>query len=57
MAAPHVSGLASLLVEDFGRNPGRIKTYIQQTADDLGKPGVDAFYGKGRINVGEAVGP
>jgi len=57
MASPHVSGLASLLVEDFGRNPGRIKTYIQQTADDLGKSGVDAFYGKGRINVGQAVAP
>ncbi len=54
MAAPHVSGLAALLVEDVGRNPGRITTMIQQTADDLGQPGVDPFYGKGRINVGNA---
>jgi subtilisin family serine protease len=55
MAAPHVSGLASLLVEDVGRRPGRIKTLIQQTADDLGQRGTDPFYGKGRINVGAAV--
>lgn len=55
MAAPHVSGLAALVVEDVGRNPGRVKTIIQKGADDLGKRGVDPFYGKGRINVGETV--
>ena len=55
MAAPHVSGLAALLVEQVGRNPGRIKTLIQQSADDLGQPGTDPAYGKGRINVGNAV--
>jgi subtilisin family serine protease len=52
MSAPHVSGLAALIVEDVGRSPGQVKTLIQKTADDLGKPGVDPFYGKGRINVG-----
>jgi subtilisin family serine protease len=57
MSAPHVSGLAALLVEDYGRNPGRISSYIQKTADDLGKKGVDVYYGKGRINVEEAVVP
>jgi subtilisin family serine protease len=56
MAAPHVTGLAALLVEDLGRNPGHIRARIQQTADDLGQPGTDPYYGKGRINVGEAVG-
>jgi lantibiotic leader peptide-processing serine protease len=55
-AAPHVSGLAALLVENLGRNPGQIRTRIQQTADDLGKPGADAHYGKGRINVPRALG-
>jgi subtilisin family serine protease len=55
MAAPHVSGLAALMVEDLGRRPGRVKTKIQQGADDLGKPGVDPFYGKGRINVWETI--
>jgi subtilisin family serine protease len=51
MAAPHVSCLASLVVEDVGRNPGRVKTIIQRGADDLGPRGVDPYYGKGRINV------
>ena len=51
MAAPHVSGLAALVVEDVGRKPGRVVTRIQNGADDLGKPGADPFYGKGRINV------
>lgn len=56
MSAPHVSGLAALMVEDFGRKPGRIKNKIQQSADDLGQPGTDPWYGKGRINVATAVG-
>ena len=56
MAAPHVSGLAALLVEDYGRNPARIETRMQQTADDLGQPGTDPAYGKGRINVARALG-
>jgi len=56
MAAPHVSGVAALLVAEYGRNPGRIKTAIQNAADDLGQPGTDKFYGKGRLNVATAVG-
>ena len=56
MSAPHVSGLAALMVEDFGRKPGRIKAAIQKSADDLGQRGTDPFYGKGRINVATAVG-
>lgn len=55
MASPHVAGLAALLVEDYGRNPGRIKTAIQQGADDLGQSGTDKFYGKGRINVANSL--
>lgn len=56
MAAPHVSGLAALLVERYGRNPGQIRAAIQQSADDLGQSGTDPFYGKGRINVARAMG-
>jgi subtilisin family serine protease len=55
MASPHVAGLAALLVEEYGRNPGRIKAAIQQGADDLGQRGTDPYYGKGRINIGETV--
>lgn len=57
MAAPHVSGLASLVVEDVGKNPGRVRTIIQNGADDLGQPGTDPFYGKGRINVASTISP
>ena len=55
MAAPHVSGVAALIAEDVGGNPGQIKTKLQQTADDLGQPGTDPAYGKGRINAFNAV--
>ncbi len=55
MASAHVAGLAALLVEDVGRNPGQVKTLIQQTADDLGPPGTDPYYGKGRVNVIDAL--
>lgn len=56
MAAPHVAGTAALLVSILGRNPGAIKTQLQSTADDVGKPGTDPFYGKGRVNTARAVG-
>jgi subtilisin family serine protease len=55
-ASPHVSGLAALLVEDLGRNPAAIGNAIRQGADDLGPPGTDPFYGKGRINVPASLG-
>ncbi len=56
MAAPHVTGTAALISEDVGANPSAIRARLQQSADDLGKPGADPYYGKGRINVGRAVG-
>lgn len=56
MASPHVAGTAALLVEDYGRRPGRITSALQQSADDLGQRGTDPFYGKGRLNVARAVG-
>jgi subtilisin family serine protease len=55
-AAPHVSGLAALLVEQYGRNPDAIKSAIQSGADDLGPRGTDPGYGKGRINVAGSLG-
>jgi subtilisin family serine protease len=51
MASPHVAGLAALVVEDVGRNPAEVRARIQRYADDLGQPGTDPYYGKGRINV------
>jgi subtilisin family serine protease len=56
-AAPHVTGLGALLVAKLGHgNPGLIRARILQTADDLGEPGTDPYYGKGRINVSRALG-
>lgn len=55
-AAPHVSGLAALLVAELGKdNPAQVKARIQQSADDLGQPGTDPYFGKGRINVARAL--
>ena len=51
------SGLAALLVSKLGKGqPDRIQAAIEQSADDLGDPGVDPYYGRGRINVARALG-
>src|SRR6266705_2617559 len=56
-AAPTVAGLAALLVAQLGHgNPALIRARILQSADDLGEPGVDPYYGKGRINIARALG-
>jgi subtilisin family serine protease len=56
-ASPHVAGLAALLVAEMGHNrPSAIKAAIEKSADDLGQPGTDPFYGRGRINVARAFG-
>jgi subtilisin family serine protease len=56
-ATPHVVGLAALLVAQLGHgNPALIRARILESADDLGDPGTDPFYGKGRVNVARALG-
>jgi len=56
-AAPHVTGVAALIIEAHGgsMHPAQIKAILQQSADDLGKPGNDEYYGMGRINAFKAV--
>lgn len=56
MASPHTAGLAALLVEKYGRNPGAIRSAMARSSDDLGEPGNDPVYGQGRINVARALG-
>jgi len=56
-AAPHVAGLAALLISERGHGqPQQIKQLIEQSADDLGQRGTDPFFGRGRINVARALG-
>lgn len=55
-AAPHVSGVAALVKQRFpGISVGDLKTWLAATADDEGKNGNDAFYGKGFVNAYRAV--
>ena len=56
MATPHVAGTAALIAGLVGRSPSQIEARLEGTADDLGQPGTDPAYGRGRINVARAVG-
>jgi lantibiotic leader peptide-processing serine protease len=57
-AAPHVAGVAALVIGAHGgrMNPDAVEAILRASADDLGKPGVDDFYGSGRVNAARAVG-
>jgi subtilisin family serine protease len=57
MAAPHVSGVAAIIIGANGgdMHPARVRAALGQSADDLGKPGVDDYYGRGRVNAGNYV--
>ena len=56
MAAPHVAGVAALAWSRFP-NASRdwVRHWLWNTADDLGAPGFDVYYGYGRINARRAV--
>jgi len=54
-AAPHVAGLAALIVEDVGRNPAQVRARIRNSADAIGG-GNTAYFGRGRVNVAKGVG-
>jgi len=56
MATPHVSGVAALV---WSLHPNKtrdwVRLWLRYTADDLGDPGFDIYYGYGRINARKAV--
>jgi thermitase len=56
MATPHVSGVAALV---WSLHPNKtrdwVRLWLRYTADDLGDPGFDVYYGYGRINARKAV--
>lgn len=52
MAAPHVSGVAALIIAKYGKMPvSQLKERIIQSSVDILKPGADAESGKGRIDA------
>jgi len=53
MACPHVAGTAALVLAGPG---GNVRTILQDTADDLGDPGWDKWYGFGLVDAHEAAG-
>lgn len=57
-AAPHVSGLAALLIAEHGysKQPSAVRHAIERSALDLGATGTDPYYGRGRIDVARALG-
>jgi serine protease len=55
MAAPHVSGLAALLVSHGVTGPDEVRKAIETTARDLGPKGKDAEYGWGMIDAHAAL--
>jgi subtilisin family serine protease len=56
MASPTVAGVAALVVgQNPGMSPTDVRTRLEKSADDLGKPGNDDFYGAGRVNARRAV--
>jgi thermitase len=56
MACPHAAGVAALIWSRFP-NATRdwVRARLRYTAEDLGTPGFDIYYGYGRINAKNAV--
>jgi len=58
MATPHVIAAAALVIATgvIGSNPspGRLESRLMSTARDLGKPGIDSFYGAGLLDAAAA---
>jgi subtilisin family serine protease len=57
MAAPHAAGVAAIIIgkNGGGMAPAAVERALRRSADDLGKPGNDDYYGGGRVNAYNAV--
>ncbi|MBA2466171.1 MAG: S8 family serine peptidase, partial [Sphingomonas sp.] len=57
-SAPVISGAAALLAQAFPNLTGtEIAEILFESADDLGAPGTDAIFGRGRLNIAAAFQP
>lgn len=58
MAAPHVAGVAALLLQQNPNlTPAEVKNILTGSAKDLGTPGRDDFYGYGLVDAYAALFP
>lgn len=56
MAAPAAAAVAALIKQkNPGISVGALKNKLMNSADDMGKPGHDPFYGRGYLNAARAV--
>jgi len=55
MAAPHVAGVAAMLMQQGITDPAAIEAALEQTALDLGAPGRDDQYGFGLVDARAAL--
>jgi len=55
MAAPHVSGVAALLVSHGVTHPDDVRAAIENSATDMGTPNWDPQYGHGLLNAPAAL--
>jgi murein DD-endopeptidase MepM/ murein hydrolase activator NlpD len=56
MAAPHVAGVAGLLIAQRPElTPDQVRDILRQSAQDLGANGFDYLYGYGRVNAFRAL--
>ena len=55
MAAPHVAGVAALIISTGVTDPDEVRYILEVTAEDKGPPGWDIEYGYGIVDAAAAV--
>jgi subtilisin family serine protease len=55
MAAPHVAGVAAMLMQQGITDPAAIEEILEKTAVDLGKTGRDDEFGFGLVDARTAL--
>ena len=55
MAAPHVAGVAALIVSQGITDPAEVRHILESTAKDRGPVGKDIYYGHGIVDAGAAM--